>query len=122
VVGTRVFVEGVSSSEVSEWSSIGLLDCEDDDEFGSTGGDLGDVRGDGGGIEEGSGVGEVDRVMKFERSGDGGLFRVVTVIGEFTAGELLEWKKFDFVGDTGEQGCGGGFESGGMEYVGGTLF
>jgi hypothetical protein len=122
VVGTRDFVEGASSSEVSEWSSIGLLDCEEDDELGSTGGDFGDVRGDGGEMEEGSGVGEVDRVMKFERSGEGGLFRVVAVRGEFTAGELFEWKKFDFVGETGERGCGGGFASGGMEYVGGTLF
>jgi hypothetical protein len=80
---------------------------------------LGDVRGDGGWIE-GSGVGEVDRVMKFERSGEAGLFRVAAVRGEFTAGELFEWKKFDFVGETGERGCEGGLASGGIEYVGGA--
>ena len=94
---------------------MGLLDDDDDEVLVSIGGEC--LRAARGNVE-GSGVGEgVFTVTKFERNGEGGLFRdIVLVVGEFKSGELFEWRKVDFVGETGERGCEEGFEIGGIEY------
>lgn len=87
-VGTRD-LDVISSFEVSELISIGLMDDDDEERLLSAGGE---GLGDGLVFDGGSGGGDgVLAVMKFERNGDGGLFRWVGLLrGDIEGGELFE--------------------------------